>query len=446
MPAIIKSIIRTLGANHFIGSFSNVTYSPWLTGVTVNEGDIRINTGYKYQATGTGVTGTNSPVHTVGSVSDGAVHWTFVEVLSNSNNFNNDVYLTIGRTDIWDNPNIGDDIPITQANSPLDEYRTIKNIVSAKRVNASNVRLGIKKHIWDATGATVYSAFDPMKSFAEYATPFYVQSGANIYKCLGNGGGGPSIAMPTGTSIHQFVTPGDNYTWKYMATIDPSDAIQFISDNYIPVAYKSTNDGTPQYLTQQAAKSTSISGVTIQSGGSGYTNATVTISAPTGTNPIQATGSAILTSGVVTGADITNPGSGYEAPPTLSITGTGTGALGDVVLANKDGHGANILSELEAKYVMINMRLDGDESGYFPITGANSFREISLLMDPRDVGNNPATALVYLGSSHTDWDGNETSGKSELKAGSGSVLYIDSIEPMIRSAAQIESLTIILKF
>jgi hypothetical protein len=62
------------------------------------------------------------------------------------------------------------------------------------------------------------------------------------------------------------------------------------------------------------------------SGGSGYTTApTVTFSAPaTGTT---ATGTATITSGVVTGVTITNPGSGYTSAPTVTFSAAPSGGV-----------------------------------------------------------------------------------------------------------------------
>ena len=79
-----------------------------------------------------------------------------------------------------------------------------------------------------------------------------------------------------------------------------------------------------------------ISAITVTDGGNGYSSANlpmVTISAPTGANPIQATAVAVVNSdGVVTGITIMNAGSGYDSssPPrvriasgqTLTITAT----------------------------------------------------------------------------------------------------------------------------
>jgi FtsP/CotA-like multicopper oxidase with cupredoxin domain len=66
--------------------------------------------------------------------------------------------------------------------------------------------------------------------------------------------------------------------------------------------------------------------VRVVEGGTGYTTAGVTFSAPTA--GVTATGTAQVLNGAVTGITITNPGSGYltSAPPTATITGPGTGA------------------------------------------------------------------------------------------------------------------------
>ena len=78
-----------------------------------------------------------------------------------------------------------------------------------------------------------------------------------------------------------------------------------------------------------------VSSVTITYGGSGYTSApTVTFSAPT--SGTTATGTAILTGGVVTGVIITDPGSGYTAAPTVMFSAptTGNTATGTVTVGS----------------------------------------------------------------------------------------------------------------
>jgi len=73
-------------------------------------------------------------------------------------------------------------------------------------------------------------------------------------------------------------------------------------------------------------QSNTLAGLSLTAGGSGYTSApTVTITGGSGSG---ATATAIVNAGVVTGFTITNPGTGYTStnPPTVTITGVGTGA------------------------------------------------------------------------------------------------------------------------
>ena len=71
-----------------------------------------------------------------------------------------------------------------------------------------------------------------------------------------------------------------------------------------------------------------LGSVTVTSGGSGYANTapTVTISAPASVLGVQATAQALLdpTGDYVQYISVTNPGSGYTAAPTITMTGSAT--------------------------------------------------------------------------------------------------------------------------
>ena len=88
---------------------------------------------------------------------------------------------------------------------------------------------------------------------------------------------------------------------------------------------------------------TGIKTITVTNGGSGYTTATVTISAPPGPTPgalwATATATATINSGVITGITVTSPGAGYSilygendihSTITVTITGDGVGATASV--------------------------------------------------------------------------------------------------------------------
>lgn len=75
-----------------------------------------------------------------------------------------------------------------------------------------------------------------------------------------------------------------------------------------------------------------VDAVTVDAGGTGYSAPTVTFSAPEDPNGTTATGVATVDAGVITGITITDPGSGYQAAPTVTITGAGSGATASATL------------------------------------------------------------------------------------------------------------------
>lgn len=464
-----------------------------MTLTTYNIGDIVYNSSYKYIAITTGTSGALPPTHTSGSASDGAVEWLFVEVFQNTSYFENNLYIAIGKQTPWyDFTGVIDWVDLTVTllgdivslsgifyeciiahtgdgagnNSPdIDvinwktitvetpvapeddfdnQYGYLNNIISAKRLNATNVALGIKRNNW--TSGVIYDAFDPTVDSFTYTNDFYVLSStSNIYKCLDNNNGGLSTSEPSGISVDPTYT-ADGYGWQYMGTVGAGDALAFLTANYIPVELKLFDDGSNQWLVQQNAKINSISSAKITVGGSGYTTATVTFSAPDLAGGIQATGSVILDAGSAIRVQITNVGTGYINTPTAVISGDGSLAEAAVVLAPKDGNGSNILVELDARYSLINTRFDDTEGGYFPITGENDFRQILLVVDPRKWDGSEATAMRLIGPQHDIYVGDGSSGLEELEGGSGNVIYIESIVPVIRTAGQIEDIKIALKF
>jgi hypothetical protein len=67
----------------------------------------------------------------------------------------------------------------------------------------------------------------------------------------------------------------------------------------------------------------SVGAVTINDGGTNYTNVTVTFSAPDQTGGVQATGEAVTLANTIVEILVTEPGTGYTAAPTITITDAG---------------------------------------------------------------------------------------------------------------------------
>ncbi len=76
--------------------------------------------------------------------------------------------------------------------------------------------------------------------------------------------------------------------------------------------------------------SSQVESITVTNGGSGYTQATttVTITAPNVAGGVQATAVAIVTEGKITSIVITNDGSGYYVAPEITIDDCATGICG----------------------------------------------------------------------------------------------------------------------
>lgn len=75
-----------------------------------------------------------------------------------------------------------------------------------------------------------------------------------------------------------------------------------------------------------------VDSVEVTAGGTLYTTASVTFSAPPA-GGTTATGTVTLDAGAVTAVVITDPGSGYLIAPTVTITGDGSGATATAALA-----------------------------------------------------------------------------------------------------------------
>jgi hypothetical protein len=83
----------------------------------------------------------------------------------------------------------------------------------------------------------------------------------------------------------------------------------------------------------------SVNSITINNGGTGYSgaNTTVTFGSPNQANGIQATGTVIVVSGAVSEIVMTECGTGYTSPPSVTITGGGSNANVTCTILNQSG-------------------------------------------------------------------------------------------------------------
>lgn len=222
------------------------------------EGTVVYYENNKYVSKASGTSGSIPPTHVNGTATDGGIDWIWVESININEMFKRNVFVFIGKPSEWEDENTPDDPGITDK----DDFETIQNIMTLKRVSSGNFRLAIRRHNW--LSGTVYSSYDDYKDplaidgpYA-YEHPFFIFTDENnIYKCIDNNNGAQSTIKPTAVQNTAFVL-ADGYVWKYMGALD-ADAVFFLTKDFVPVRYKLTNDGSSQWSVQNAAVQTSIS-------------------------------------------------------------------------------------------------------------------------------------------------------------------------------------------
>lgn len=331
-----------------------------------------------------------------------------------------------------------EDVPPAPFDNQSEKYSIYDDMISLKRINSSNARHVTRRYNWDKV---VNPKFDMWRG--DYSstnlsatgqsslgdTKHYVLNTSNyeVFLCVYNGTNSTNLSgqnatyPPTRTPVSGegtydattglFTEPSGAYIWKYVYTISTDDVIKFLSSDFMPVTTDSvvsaaavdgridavyikdvgtnlpanlTNkyaailgDGTGGKIRFSTNASGQLSAVAIEARGTGYTY-----------------GSVILKSGFVynEAALTTTYTTGWGANPTGEI---------QVIIPPQGGYAFDAISDLNAKRIMMNVRLTYDEGdGDFPVD--NDFRRIGLLQDPVKFGTSTflteetATALFSV--------------------------------------------------
>ena len=290
----------------------------------------------------------------------------FAEAFSETSN--TVMYLFIGKNTTFPN----DNSPPTPVNSTANiEYTPWRDMYAAKRITTADVTHAIERYDW--TSGTVYDQYDDQDTDL-LEDDFYVMTeDYNVYKCLFNASATASTTKPTGVSTSPFTT-ADGYIWKYMYTVTTAKALKFLTNDYIPVQTLIADDGTDQWDVQTAAVDGGIHVVKVTAGGSGYATAPAVTITGDGTG---ATANSTITANVVTSVTITAAGTGYTR---ASVSFASGAATANAIISPQGGHGSDAVEELGGKFIMLNVRLDGNESNTFSV--ANEFRQVGIVRDP----------------------------------------------------------------
>lgn len=304
-------------------------------------------------------------------------------------------YVFISGQDPWTDENN----PPDPLDSTEDELDALSDIVGIKKISKSDIVSVVPRNNWEA--GTTYDQYDHTVDMINDRNPstgdfyrFYVVTeDFNVYKCLSNNYGAVSQDRPTGTDPSAFTTP-DGYIWKYMYTIQASEAFKFMTSNWMPCYTLKYNDGSAQWASQQAATPGSIERIEVTTSGTSYLDSnppSVTVSGD-GTG---ATASAVVNTvtGEIDDIVVTNPGQDYTyASITIfDDTGNGVGAEARAIISPRLGHGSNPRIELGATYLMIKTVIDGDEGGVIPVDV--SYRMGGIVKLP---GNSDATGAYTI--------------------------------------------------
>jgi len=312
-------------------------------------------------------------------------------------------YLFIGRAHSWatdadvqgNSINEGTDAsPPTPNDDVTSEFYNYDDMIGAKLIASTDVSHCIPRRNW--TTGTTYDMYEHNISSSNAAnsgatnlfdsTYFIMNSSNAVYKVIENDGATASTVEPTSTSNSIFST-SDGYRWKYMYSLTSSEALNFMSTDFIHVSTDST--------VSAAAVDGALDTILVVAGGSSYnTSSGSTISAI----PIRGDGSSgvasvTISSGAIASATVTTAGTGYtyayiandDIVAATNAGGAGSGANLNVIIPPKGGHGSNAVKELGGFYVMLNKSLVGVE-GTSDIGVGNDFRRIGLLKDPTNFG------------------------------------------------------------
>jgi hypothetical protein len=310
---------------------------------------------------------------------------TFLQFCQNTAN---NLYSFISRTLPW----AIEASPPTPIDCRKELSQTLHEMIAAKKVSITDLSLVAPRFNW-TSGVTYTQYSDSINLFDPLLSPFYVvNSVLDVFLCINNANNSPSTSPPAGFGTGS-VLYGDLYTWKYMFSIGLSDALKFITSDWIPVKTLTLNDGSNQWAVQQAAIPGTLDSINISAGGSQYTTLpTVTITG----DGSGASAAPIINSGSVVGITVNNSGLGYSFAK-VAISGGGTfasGAVATAVISSASGHGADPVSELGAYTTMIAATLTTTEGGAFTVL--NDYRRIGLIQSPLLPDNiSPATQLDY---------------------------------------------------
>lgn len=337
----------------------------------------------------------------------------------------NGYYLGIGHILPWtpttESPLASDTVPPDVIVSNIELSKVWNNAIGMKKITLNDISLAIRRIDW--VNGIVYDQYDANKEDL-YLDDFYVMnSNYEIYKCLFNNYGSPSVVMPSGTTLVQ-TSNTDGYVWRYMYTVPVNDRSTFLMSNYIPV---NKTAATPIIG--------ELYSINVIDGGSGYNVAPSVIINGNGSG---AAAYAVIDAGIVTKIIVSSVGSNYTYADVV-ITGSNTTPASAVAnISVVGGHGSNIIEELYATNIIIAIKLSLDEND--TLLTDNDIRQAFIVKSPKSLANIPLTVanvrlttIVTMNSSTAAFSQDSivdiyATSPSPIKVGTAVVAYNNTID------------------
>ena len=217
--------------------------------------------------------------------------------------------------------------------------------------------------------------------------------------------GTPKVTAITGSKItvseSETVTAGTVLTFQFANNTDASNNL--------------SEGDNAQYLNQKAsfddAKAAGIERYEVTNAGSGYTsNPTATVTG----DGADAQATVVRSGNTVSAVNVTgtNKGTNYTIADVVISGGSGSNATARAVIAPKNGHGTDPVSELGGFFMALAVSLDGVDNN--DLTVGNDFRQVLLVKDP----------LLSTGAVAT---ANSLKGLKSLTVGSTSGFQVDEV-------------------
>ena len=299
-------------------------------------------------------------------------------------------------------------------------------MIAAKKITSTDVSHVIPRKNW--TNNSNYFAYTHTEADL-FSQDFYVMTDAyNVYKCLANSdttsagaAATTSTVKPTGTGTSIIATT-DGYKWKFMYQISASDALKFVTPNYIPVDtvrrsngyLANTFDNAPAQVQFDVETATAAAGggngaievVHMSTRGSGYLGETGSVadSDSNSTTVAKISGAALTVTDQLVNSDIyftSGAASGHGATITayngssklVTFTPASTNAIangisyavGPKVVISGDGQGANARATVNAT---------GSINAVTVVAGGNNYSNASITI----LSNTAATPSLSAGA------------------------------------------------